>query len=917
MIKKISLFVLIAGCIAGAIYWYNYTKEVHTPVSIAVNAIPNNAAVIIECKQIKKVYEKISQTNLMWEELKSTELFSKLNVQLNYIDSLINKNKAVEQLLNNNTVYISAHVSGAHSFDFLYTLSLPSIRDKSTIEDFFGSVNNNREPLQRNYDEVNISTLHSKNKDSLSFAFLNGVLMMSKSQNLVESAIRQLKSGASLKTDAKINKILSTSGKNVDANIYINYHYLPEVLDKFATPSALKKSKSLSDFAYFSGWDIRIKPNALMLSGFTQTDNSPSDFLNLFSKQKPQQIKLTKIIPSNTSMMMFWGVSNIKSFYHDYKKHIGAKNYSQSYDRRIDEINTKYRVNIVQSMLEWINNEMALVITESHSDNFSNNTFAVFHSNDIDNTLEKLFNLTDTINKKDKQKFDSASFNNHTIIHINLPDLLPQLLGNSFANIKQCYYCAVGDYIVFGNSRDALKSFISSCENDKTLENDKNYKDFSENISSDAGLYIYSAIGRSTDFYKSFLNENLMKDVETHKELFQKFEAIGIQFTMNNNLLYSNAYISYNPLKKQQSIALWETKLQAPVSSKCYLLINHKNKTKDVFVQDEANTIYLISNTGKISWSKKIPEKIMGEVTQVDMLKNNKLQIVFNTRSAIHAIDRNGNEMNGFPVKLQSNATAPVSVIDYEKNRNYRFFVPCESKQIHCYEVNGKELKGFKLDKTKGIVRLPIQYFKVNNKEHLCAVDEEGRIYMFNRKGEPKEKITERLTSIHDFFIETGKDEKNTYILACDTLGNVIKINLRNDKEIFELDDFDAVSFFNYTDIIGNDNIKEYLIVTGNQLKVYSNNKTLLFEHEFKSPVTNAPFMVNFGKDNVKIGVVSDAANELFLFNNDGSVYQGFPMEGKTLFSIGDMNNDGNNNVVAGTSFSSIVAYQLEQNERK
>jgi len=169
MIKKISLFVLIAGCIAGAIYWYNYTKEVHTPVSIAVNAIPNNAAVIIECKQIKKVYEKISQTNLMWEELKSTELFSKLNVQLNYIDSLINKNKAVEQLLNNNTVYISAHVSGAHSFDFLYTLSLPSIRDKSTIEDFFGSVNNNREPLQRNYDEVNISTLHSKNKDSLLF----------------------------------------------------------------------------------------------------------------------------------------------------------------------------------------------------------------------------------------------------------------------------------------------------------------------------------------------------------------------------------------------------------------------------------------------------------------------------------------------------------------------------------------------------------------------------------------------------------------------------------------------------------------------------------------------------------------------------------------------------------------------------
>ena len=156
--------------------------------------------------------------------------------------------------------------------------------------------------------------------------------------------------------------------------------------------------------------------------------------------------------------------------------------------------------------------------------------------------------------------------------------------------------------------------------------------------------------------------------------------------------------------------------------------MNHKNKTKDIFIQDDANKIYLVSNTGKIYWTKQLPEKIMGEVTQVDMLKNNKLQIIFNTRSAIHAIDRNGNEMSGFPITLQSNATTTISVFDYEKNRNYRIFVPCESKQVLCYETTGKELKGFKLDKTKSVVRMPIQYFKANGKDHLCAIDDEGRI---------------------------------------------------------------------------------------------------------------------------------------------------------------------------------------------
>ena len=132
-----------------------------------------------------------------------------------------------------------------------------------------------------------------------------------------------------------------------------------------------------------------------------------------------------------------------------------------------------------------------------------------------------------------------------------------------------------------------------------------------------------------------------------------------------------------------------------------------------------------------------------------------------------------------------------------------------------------------------------------------------------------------------------------------------------NDKQSFELEDFETVSFFNYVDIAGDDNVKEYLLVSGNELKVYSSNKTLLFEHEFKEPITQPPFIVNFGKGNLKTGVVSTATNELFLFDDNGSVYQGFPMEGKTLFSIGDMNNDGTMNVVTGTVYNSIFAYQL------
>src|SRR3990172_8945052 len=108
MWKKIILGIVISVFVAGGIYWFTYTKELHTPVSEAINAIPGNAAIIIESKQLKSTWKKFSQGNEMWEELLGTETFAKLNLQTHYLDSLIKSNAAVSQLLDNRSLFISA-----------------------------------------------------------------------------------------------------------------------------------------------------------------------------------------------------------------------------------------------------------------------------------------------------------------------------------------------------------------------------------------------------------------------------------------------------------------------------------------------------------------------------------------------------------------------------------------------------------------------------------------------------------------------------------------------------------------------------------------------------------------------------------------------------------------------------------------
>ena len=927
MWKKVVFGIIIAALISGGIYWFTYTKELHTPVSEAINAIPGNAALIFESKQSRSTWKKLSQTSVLWQELLGTKAFSRLNAQARYIDSLIGSDAAVSTLLDNHSLFISAHVSGATTFDFLYVYSLPNLTYQSQVKDFFKRINKNSEPVSRTYAGVDIRTIYSDAdyKDSLSYVFSEGILMMSSKPMLVEEAIRQLKSGVSLMKDKNFSKIITTAGKNVDANVYINYKSFPDILTQFISPSMKREMNMIPDFADCSGWDVAIKPNAISFSGFTQANDSTINFLNLFRKQEPNEIGLTKVVPSKTALLLFFGISNIKLFHRDYKNYLSATQQLklQSYEHYVEGLDKKYGISIERSMLDWIDNEMAFVMTEPASDDLTNNCYAVIHSNTIDEAVKSLNELADVAkgeganrtegDEKSSVNKTTDEYRNHVINYINIPQLLPQLLGWQFKKISNSYFTAIDDYVVFGNSNEALQHFIDDFENNKVLANDKNYKLFSENISGEANIYLYSSIARSATLYSTLVNEDIVKDIEEQRERFYKFEAIGIQFTINNTnkLFYSNAYLKYNPNYKQESGTLWESQLDTTVSARPYIVINHNTQTKEIVVQDDGNKLYLISNTGKIVWTKQLTEQIMSDVKQVDVLKNNKLQLLFNTRNAIYLYDRNGKEMRGFPIRLESPATNGISVFDYENNRDYRIFVACKDRKVHCYKESGEEVSGFKSQSTEAEVQMSVQYHKIDGKDHLFAVDKRGKVYIFNRQGEPLVKLKYNLPSVAaNFYIEPEKDYSKTIITAADTSGNIVKMNLKGDKKSISIGRFSSRASFEYKDI-NNDKIKEYIFIEGNELTVFSQDETVLFNYEFKEPVSQGALFFTFPDGSGKIGVLSDKTNELYLFNENGSLYQGFPVAGKTLFCIGDLNNDGTYMLITGSSDNSIYVYQL------
>jgi hypothetical protein len=219
---------------------------------------------------------------------------------------------------------------------------------------------------------------------------------------------------------------------------------------------------------------------------------------------------------------------------------------------------------------------------------------------------------------------------------------------------------------------------------------------------------------------------------------------------------------------------------------------NHYNGEDEIFIQDENNQIYLISNSGKILWKKPIDGSIIGNVHQVDMLKNNKLQMALVTENKLYIVDRNGNNLKGYPKTLSKKAIVGLSVFDYDKNKNYRFMIPTADADILLLNMQGEVPSDWNYSGTANITT-PLQYFNVKGKDYIVTADREKAVIL-NRRGEqrvsPKGNTKGIETAFYadavgnqDRFIATGENGKILFIY---TNGQVQEQQIKNFEKNFD-----------------------------------------------------------------------------------------------------------------------------------
>ncbi len=911
--KTISILVFFLILFIGSAIVLIWKKSPDLSLEI-YQFVPTDAGIIIETNNPHKLSEQLKKNN-SWQEIIHLESCKNLKKTISYIDSNFHENKNFYDLLHKQQMIISLHPEGFENFSTLFSVSFNShINEKTILEEIKKHVSNYTE---KTYENTSIYSFESP-EGRYNFSILPGVVLLSHSSILIEKSIRQSQTNHNLLEEPGFKTIRQTAGSNADANIFIS----PEQVSKSFSGITTGYIKNLlGNYSEFSGWtalDMTIKEDFTLFNGFSGTNENFDSYLSVLKGHTPKNIHSVNAIPASIHLCLVIAFNSFEQYLSDYKNFLSSSNKINSYKDFISEYDEKYNGNIEGELSSFINREAAYIRTNMRGLSDNENKFILIETKTrslAEETLNKYTKKHAELKGQKLSRYQSFFYiDKQTSYPISVfpePTLFTNIFGSGFfLHEKDVYYTFIDNYILFGISEKALSAYIHNYILRRSLLTNYGYKDISDYSIRQVNLMLYINHQSLPNEYNKFLEKTLSRKLKNETGL-SNIRGLLLEISADNNLLYNNFVIHHSQEKHTTAKTEWECLLDAPVNIKPALVINHNTNEREIFVQDENHAIYLINKAGRILWKIQLDNPILSDVYQIDYYKNNKLQLLFNTKDKIYLIDRNGNPVERYPVQLRSLATSPISVFDYENNKNYRFFIAGDDRSIYCYDQEGNIIKGWEFTKSETNVVQPVKHFRIGTRDYLFIADQYN-VYILNRRGEkrviPKESVN--LAKNSEVFLS---DENNPKFVFTDQNGHIISINLEGNVEKKQAKNkLTPEHYFMYEDINGNGN-GDYIFFDKNNIHVYNHNNELIFQTSVSSNISSPPISFHFSTNDRKLGAVCKEEGLIFLFNNDGSLYRGFPLKGHTPFSITRFKSEDKNfNLLVGGKGNFLYNYILQ-----
>lgn len=898
------IIVLISGL--GYLAWVLYQKLPGQNES-PLKAISENTALIIQINRPSELPQDLISRNLLWKELTVIPYLSSVKEDIRKLDSLLKTNSRLVKVTKKYPLYLAMTLVTRSSYGFLFLTSIP---DKSGEDMITGFLEDNFKDkvsiLKNQYGSSNLVRVIMKGtREPFYFAVRKGVFMGSFHPELVTKAIDQLYLNIPSLAGSGFKKVETTTGKKVDANVYVNYRLIRPFISNLLQNDQQNETYKVSWFADWSGLDVILKKDEMLINGFTTIADTGTQYLGIFSGQSPQRTGMMAILPDNISRFTWMGFNTISDFYINFQNFTSKNSgYLDTYNG-FQDFETREQLAVKDFILPWMGSELCMAKALNNPETMREDPYAIAKVND----KQLADSLLGELAKMFPHRKDSVSYHNVSIRYLPFPDLVPGLFGNAFSDVHTTCYTMIGDYVIFGNDILALKDFIDHINYGKVLEKDKIFQAMSDNISDQTNLFYYFNTNRSHPTLKTLFSDELNAQLEPVFDSLKKFESVALQFTAKGNLFFTSLFIHYNPANDTQGPLEWQVSLDTLVTGVPLSVKPGRKGPGAVLVADMANQLYLVDSAGRISWKVPYAGKLIGVFREINRNGSDSSCFLFNTDNQLCLVNSNGKNAQGYPVKLPFKATGSLTLTETGRNKEFRIYIPLADNKVHAFGIDGKPLRNWpNPGLTEGITQ-PVQVLHSGNKEYIFMIGKNGRLQVTDRKGKPIMNAGKNSkVSVNNTFYLNKTNRKGLF-LTTDPSGKILYFQEsgRTSEATFNI--FSGQHTFFYEDI-NNDGAYEFIFYDHNKIYFYDRFYKLTYSYLFRRDLTVPPFVIQLPGGEKRIAAVSGPANEIYLFGIHGFIDILPGIKGNTAFTIGNLGTDSGLHLLIGAG-KNLKCYSL------
>ncbi len=880
------------------IFWWSglFSKAIR-----GAEAVPADAIAIYQGAEPLAFYNKLKSSSVA-QVLKPAKGFQEVDKVVQKLDSFTKKAAALFHATHKHpSYYISLHKTSLDELGVLLSWQSQISEPLSAVDEKLREQLPGLSTKRREFGAHTVIDYYKHGNAILTISQHEGILLAGTQSILVEDALRQL-------TNKAFDEFSGLQTKpSQEDQLYINFREFPNLLSIFTKSPQHKGLKKTTSLPGYARYHVQVHEDGIQLSGPFHLIDSAN--LAATTRKAPAARHFEKVVPLQVAFLHAFSLPEPQPGNGiPFRK----RQRFQPEPQAIDSLEAWYGFNLNKAFRPLLGHQVCLAINEPITPDFSKQTFAVMHYRDTASAFQSLRAFADKQGQHPltTTTFQRMTYRGYRMEQLAVGEAFPMLLGPLFSYLENPYYTTIADCAVLARNPATLKRIIDDYKAGQTLENDPNYTNLKGKLFPRSQQFTYIHPGRARQLGLSFLDPAFKQVHRQCYPYYSRFSGLAFQLKADTMGLFSQVTLMRKTTSETLTQKVWEQSLGAPLASAPQKVINPKNRTPEILVTDQAEHLYLLKNDGDIQWKKPLVTEKMGPVDTIDLYQNGNQQFLFATRGKLHLLDHEGQEVGGFPISLSAPAVSEVRAYNLDGPDNYQYFIGCQNNKVYGYQSGGSPLDGWSPAKVDAPLSFPVKYYRYRGKLRLFSVTRTGKLYVWNRSGQVKQKWDFDTRFTHPFSMHFGATDSTTYLVSTDTSGIAHMLYLNGDTVQRRFGNFTRQHHFLLADL-NRDGAETLIFAEERKLQGYLPDGTREFTITLRDSLGFGPKVYEIG-GRLYLGYGSATKNRIYLIDPDGNPFRGFPLKGRTPFLVADMNRDNAKELVVGGKNDNLIMYQIE-----